>query len=156
MKPKPTNYSRFTEALYGESTEKMMKQVRASEKAKKTRKKNERLGLTESRLQQQCVKWYNLQYPELYYSLWSTPNEQKRSYTNANRLKAQGLTSGISDLILCVQGKTYFIELKNPNGTGRQTKSQREFQEHITSQGFDYYLIDNFEAFRELIRGILK
>ena len=122
-------------------------------KASKPRKKPVQ---GEAQFQAACIRWFNLQYPELYYSLFAVPNGGSRNSTEAVNLNRQGLTSGVSDLIFCYQGRTTFIELKNPNGKGTQTENQRQFEDHIKQQMFAYHIIDNFEDFQDLIRGIVK
>ena len=124
--------------------------------APKERKPRKKPVQHEAQLQRACVKWFSLQYPKLYYSLWSTPNGGSRNAREAVNLNREGLTSGVSDLILCVNGTTTFIEMKSPTGKGRQTDEQKAFEQHITAHGFDYHIIDSFEDFQELVRGIIK
>ena len=145
MKPKPSKRELqiASHGLYG---------IGDKPKPKQTRKKPVQ---GEAQLQAQCVKWFNLQYPELYYSLWATPNGGYRNAREGANLSRQGVTAGVSDLILCYKGTTTFIELKTPKGTGKQSDNQKAFEEHITSHGFDYHIVDNFEDFQDLIRGII-
>ena len=71
-------------------------------------------GHTESNLQQDCVRWFRLQYPKLAMLLFAVPNGGKRSrrtYVNkygslvtyspeAKAMNREGVTAGVSDLIL--------------------------------------------------------
>jgi len=151
-----TNFDPFTEALYGTGTDKLKARQDKINKAKRTRAKNRALGNDESSLQRQCVKWFDLQYPDLYFSLFAVPNGGSRNVREATKFKREGVRAGVSDLILAYNGIATFIELKRPDGKGTQTADQKEFEQHITSQGFDYHLIDTFEDFQELIRNIIN
>ena len=99
----------------------------------------------EYRLQQACVKWFRLQYPE--YLLWSTPNEA--CYKNTTYFTNIGLLRGVADLICVLPNKVLFIELKSK--TGRQSIEQKQFMEKVEGLGFEYHLIRNIEDFIELI-----
>ena len=101
----------------------------------------------ESKLQQACVKWFRLQYPNDV--ILSVPNGSSRNLFEAVRLKAEGVLKGCSDLIIIKQNKVVFIEMKH--GKGKQTESQLEFEAKVKSKGFEYYLVNSFELFREII-----
>lgn len=101
----------------------------------------------ESKLQQACVKWFRLQYPNDI--IFSVPNGGSRNAIEAIRLKAEGVLSGCSDLIVLKSNKVVFIEMKF--GKGKQTESQLEFEAKVKSKGFEYYLVNSFELFREIV-----
>lgn len=101
----------------------------------------------ESTLQKSCVKWFKLQYPKEI--IFAVPNGSSRNLLEAVRLKAEGTLAGVSDLIVIFPNKILFIELKY--GKGKQTEHQLLFEQKIKSKGFDYYLINSFESFKELI-----
>ena len=135
----PKQTQRAMNALYGNSTEPI----------RKARKKPVQ---RESKLQRACVKFFNIQYPHLYYSLFAVPNGGSRNAIEASRMKLEGVTSGVSDLVFAYNETVSFIELKAKGG--RQTETQKEFQSHITQQGFEYYIVDSFEDFQSLIRDL--
>lgn len=137
----PNQRNRAMKALYGDSTEPI----------KTPRKKPVQY---ESKIQANCVKWFNLQYPELYFSLFAVPNGSSRNAIEGGRLKREGVTAGISDLVLAYRGRTAFIEVKT--STGRQSDSQKEFQAHIESHGFTYHIVTTLDEFQELINGICE
>lgn len=67
-----------------------------------------------------------------------------------SNLKAIGLLSGVSDLIMVHRGLTYFIEVKTPDG--RQSPTQKSFQMHVNSSlSTNHYIVirslDQFKAF---------
>lgn len=101
----------------------------------------------ESTLQKSCVKWFKLQYPKEL--IWATPNGGSRNKYEAARLKLEGVLPGVSDLVVIFPNKILFIELKY--GKGKQTEHQLLFERKIKSKGFDYYLINSFDSFKELI-----
>tara|TARA_B100001146_G_C16171915_1_gene430488 strand:- start:293 stop:754 length:462 start_codon:yes stop_codon:yes gene_type:complete len=64
--------------------------------------------------------------------------------------RSLGVLSGVSDLIVLLENKTLFIELKN-GSSGRQSKSQKEFQARVESLGFKYHLCRTEEEFLQII-----
>ena len=96
-------------------------------------------------LQQACVKWFRLQYPN--YLCFSCPNEA--CYKNTTYFTNIGLLRGVADLICVLPNKVLFIELKSK--TGRQSIEQKQFMEKVEGLGFEYHLIRNIEDFIELI-----
>ncbi len=74
--------------------------------------------MSESTEQIAVVEWFRLQYPK--YRLISVPNGQmiggKNKYALIAKYKAEGLTSGVSDLFLCVPKNGYgglWLEMKD-------------------------------------------
>lgn len=106
----------------------------------------------ESLLQQQCVKWFRLQYPRAQKLLFSIPNEGARSKSNASRMKAEGMTAGVSDLFLAVPYRGnhgLFIEMKTAKG--RLSDSQKEFGQAAHMQGYQVEVCRSFDQFREIV-----
>lgn len=109
---------------------------------------------TEEHLQSQIVQWFNNTYclkshePRL--MVFSVPNGGTRNVLEATRMKASGVLSGVSDLIVVLPRKVLFVELKL--ATGRQSKSQIEFESRVTKLGHPYFVIRSLEEFKELIR----
>lgn len=78
----------------------------------------------------------------LYYSdslVFAVPNGGRRNGREAARLKLQGVTPGVSDLIFIHKKKIYFIEVKSEHG--KQSLFQNQFQKFVESQGFVYLLV---------------
>lgn len=102
----------------------------------------------ESSLQINCVTWFRLQYPNLATLLFSVPNGGLRRRTEARIMKAEGMTAGVSDLILLVASKGYHslcIEMKY--GNGRQTEYQKMWQQKAEEQGNKYIICRSVEEF---------
>lgn len=64
---------------------------------------------------------------------WHTPNDAKRSYKTASRLKSMGMRAGVSDIIAVHQGEIFALELKADKG--RPTESQLEFLDDLRAAG---------------------
>ena len=65
-----------------------------------------------------CVSWFRLQYPDIGKLLFAVPNGGARGRTEAAIMKAEGVTAGVTDLILLL-GRGGFnalcIEMKTPD-----------------------------------------
>lgn len=99
----------------------------------------------ESELQQQCVRWFKLAYPnELMFSI---PNEGIRSVKTASRMKAEGMRSGVADLQFIKVGKMpLFIEMKF--GRNIQNITQKEFEKQVEALGCRYVVCKTFDSFQ--------
>ena len=86
--------------------------------------------LTEDILQSQIFKWYNNNYCLKHHNprhvIFSVPNGAYVSKREAIKLKATGLVSGVSDLIIIQPNRCIFVELKLKKG--RQSNTQKEFE----------------------------
>ena len=101
----------------------------------------------ESDIQIECVRQFRLFFPR--YLIFSVPNGGSRSAKEAAILSAEGVMPGVSDLIVVVDGRVLFIEMKAPNG--RQSRYQREFQERIEVLGFEYRICHSVAEFMETV-----
>ena len=127
-------------------------------KRKPRKKRTAADGPTESQIQKACVKWFDAQYPELYYNLWAVPNGGARNAVTGANLKAEGVRPGVSDLMFFCHGRLHCIEMKKPGG--RQSDAQKAFEQSITKgmfwhQGAQYHIIDNLDDFMRLIREVV-
>lgn len=106
----------------------------------------------ESDIQKQAVKWFRYQYPKIRKLLFAVGNGGARSRTEAAIMKGEGVTAGVSDLILLFPNSMYHglcIEMKTP--TGRLQDSQKEWQKCVEAVGYKYALCRSFEEFQNLI-----
>lgn len=102
----------------------------------------------ESKIQQNCVKWFRLQYPKYDKLLFAVPNGGARNKREAGIMKGEGVTAGVSDLILLLSRKGYgalCIEMKSPGG--RQEKSQKEWQALVEMNGNKYAVCRSVNEF---------
>jgi len=102
----------------------------------------------ESRLQVNCVKWFRLAYRQYANHLIHVPNGGSRDLFTAQRLKAEGVIPGVSDLVLFMPNLTHhglFIELKiKPN---KQSEHQKKWQLMVEAMNYKYALVYSFEDF---------
>lgn len=111
----------------------------------------------ESKTQRVCVKWFRLVYPELSRLLFAVPNGGKRGIREAVIMKAEGVVSGVADLLLLVPRGGYnalAIEMKGEKG--KQTKNQKLWQQDFEKAGGKYVVCRGFDEFRNEIERYLE
>jgi hypothetical protein len=103
---------------------------------------------SEIKLQSTCFLWHWNNYPNerglLCYNLNNSANK-----IQGNQNKALGLIKGRSDMVYYKKGKAIMLEFKTETGT--QSKDQKEWEQRIKSEGFEYRIIRNFEDFLSII-----
>lgn len=112
----------------------------------------------ESRIQQECVRWFRLQYAGMWNLLFAVPNGGARSKVEASIMKAEGVTAGVSDLILLCPNGAYHglcIEMKTGEKKSRQTENQIEWMRAVQNVGFKYVVCRSFESFKKEITDYL-
>lgn len=90
-------------------------------------------------------------YPELKW-MYAIPNGGKRDPITANRLKSEGVKSGISDICLPFAKQGYhgfYIEMKKPKG--KESAEQKEFGAFLTSQGYLYTMCDSWDKAKSAV-----
>ena len=110
----------------------------------------------EEDLQEQCVKWFELQYPKLKWLLHHSPNGGRRTTIEGQRFKRMGTRAGFPDLQLCFPNRKFhglFIELKSKKGQQRPT--QKLMQGLLEEVGYKYELVRDFYSFVDCIRRYL-
>ena len=98
----------------------------------------------EDKLQQACVTWFRLQYPEVV--IFAIPNGGWRNLTVAQKLKGEGVRRGVHDYCWPYKAGTYpglFVELKSRGG--QPTKEQRDFAEFVQQQGYMAVFVKGWE-----------
>lgn len=110
----------------------------------------------EDKIQQQIVEWFNnnycLKFHKPRYSIFSVPNGGTRNKAEAIKLKLTGMKAGVSDLIILLNNKCLFVEVKT--STGKQSEVQKEFQEVVENLGFEYWLVRSLDEFQKKIKNI--
>ena len=92
----------------------------------------------ESNLQIQCVRWFRYTYPKLL--IYSVPNGGIRTQRNARTLKAEGALAGVADLVVVNgKGEHLYLEMKTPKG--RQSETQKAFEEKCKTLNVPYKVI---------------
>lgn len=111
----------------------------------------------ESKMQQNCVLWFRMQYPELAPLLFAVPNGGKRTIIEAQILKREGVMSGVADLILLVPRHGYAslcIEMKTKDG--KQSSAQKEWQKKAETHGNKYLVVRSVDEFVFVVRAYLN
>ena len=112
----------------------------------------------EHRIQCAIVKWFYYAYPAYRGGcLFAVPNGGHRNIQTARNLKAEGVTSGVSDLLLLVPKREHHglcVEVKTP--VGRQSDNQKNWQRIIEAQGYRYEIVRSLDEFAELVRWYLN
>ena len=113
----------------------------------------------ESQLQRQCVAWFRLQYPKHAKLLFAVPNGGARSRVEAAIMKAEGVTAGVSDLILLEPRGGYgalCIEMKREDKSSRQSARQKEWQAVATEAGNRYVVVRSLEIFQAVVNEYMS
>lgn len=101
---------------------------------KKTSVKNMTAYHSEHEEQVALVQWFRDNFKEPDYIIFAVPNGGFRGTKEAVRLKAEGVLSGVSDIIILTHNKVIFLEMKNAKG--KLSKAQKEFHENLDYLGF--------------------
>ena len=110
----------------------------------------------ESSLQIQCVSWFKYQYPHLAMLLFAVPNGGSRDGKEAAIMKAEGITAGVSDLILNIPGGVHSqlaIEMKSEKG--KQSPEQVRYQRYAEAVGIKYIVCKSFDDFKAEVTNFL-
>ena len=129
----------------------LLAQQEESDRKAKRRKKP---GHEESLLQRACVAWFRAQYPEHALMLFAVPNGGGRSRIEAGIMKAEGVTAGVSDLILLEARGGYgalCIEMKTTEKSSRQRASQKAWQTAAERAGNRYEVVRTLEEFQFIV-----
>lgn len=110
----------------------------------------------ESALQRQCVAWFRLQYPSHALMLFAVPNGGARGgRVEASIMKGEGVTAGVSDLILLEARGSYgalCVEMKTTSKKSGLNPNQRIWREAAIKAGNCYAVVRRFEDFTNLVR----
>lgn len=111
----------------------------------------------EHKIQVSIMKWWYCAYPQYRGGLFfAVPNGGHRNIQTARALKAEGVTAGVSDLIMLIPRRGYHalcVEVKTL--VGRQSANQREWEAKVRAQGFYYAVVRSLDDFAELVRWYL-
>ena len=123
----------------------------------KERKPRQHHDDEEHRIQASMVRWFRLKYPKLKHTLFAVPNGANKTKAQAAKFKAEGLLSGVSDLILLKSNRYYgalLIEVKT--ATGRQSDNQKLWQAAITQDAYKYIVVRSLDDFIREVTNYLK
>ena len=104
-------------------------------------------------LQAEIVAWYSMHYGRTADKLLFHVNNKAKNKIEGNRMKAMGVKTGVSDLILVHGGRVIFVELK---AGSPQSKEQKEFQRQVEAEGQVYVIVRSLEEFINKVCRIEK
>lgn len=108
---------------------------------------------SEAKIQQEIVMWFRNNYCLNHHTpkclIFSVPNERKDAREMMS-MKATGLLSGVSDLIVIIPNEVLFIEVKTD--TGKQSDAQKMFENDVCALKFFYHVVRSLDDFQEIIR----
>lgn len=111
----------------------------------------------EDDLQMACVRWFDLQYPEISPLLYHTANEGKVSKVQAGIRKRMGVRAGVADLILQIPRKgCSYLALELKVGHNKQSEAQKRWEELCTRNNGMYVVIRSIEDFITAINNYLS
>ena len=112
--------------------------------------------MTESNLQEQICNYFSMICQRWNFIYFSVPNESLMTVLTAFRIdkntcfrllshfKKMGMTSGVSDLIIMHEGKSYCMELKLPDTDKKkytQSNNQMIFEKNCIKTGVPYAVV---------------
>jgi hypothetical protein len=107
--------------------------------------------MEEYNLQAACVKLFAMLRPNEQGLLFLNLNNP-RSRSNGYFLKGIGLTAGVADMTYLSPKGAVFLEFKTPKG--KQSLSQKWWQERVESVGYRYVVIRSIEEFQNLLNKL--
>lgn len=121
-------------------------------------KKGKKHDKPEERMQIEFFNQVPIFFPKLPSKLlFACPNGGSRNIIEAKNLKAQGVKSGVSDVLLLIPKKGYSclcIEFKTP--TGRQSDEQIAFQYQAEEYGNKYVVVRSVKEAIDTLKGYLE
>lgn len=111
----------------------------------------------EDKLQESCVAWFRMQYPDLI--LYSSLNGVKLRGGGREwkRLEAAGAMPGVADLFLSVPSgdlSGLYIEMKTKKGT--QSDTQKAFEAKAVAKGYGYAMPRSLGEFMRVVQTYLE
>jgi len=106
----------------------------------------------ESIIQKSIIEYWQFKNPKYKNCLFHVPNGGKRGISEAAELKREGVTAGVTDLILMWMGTVYFIELKQPKGV--MSTSQKLFRDAVINQNLQHRLFKSLDEFIEFTQQL--
>jgi hypothetical protein len=107
----------------------------------------------ESKLQIACVKLFDLLYPNSHGRLFMNHNNPNSARQGVLLVK-MGMVAGVADMTLLGDRGIIFIELKTPKG--KQSETQKQWQQICETAGYQYRIIRSVKQFYELLTTNLR
>lgn len=143
-----------TDTMTADAYQRLLRQQAESEKKSKRPK-----GHPEHDLQVACVAWFRAQYPADAAMLFAVPNGGHRNAIEAARMKAEGVTPGVADLILLEARGGYgalCIETKTRRKGSGQSDRQKAWQLEAARHGNKYVVIRDLAEFCRVVAAYMR
>lgn len=102
---------------------------------------------TEDRIQQEIFTHHWNNYPDERQQLFAVHNNAHNRIKGAKNASI-GVVAGVSDMVYLRDGKVFFVEIKTERG--RQSPSQKTFEEKCKKNSNDYIIIHSLEEAKEV------
>jgi len=100
------------------------------------------------------VNWFRANFEE--YLIFAIPNGELRAISIAQRLKAEGVTSGVPDLCcLLPEGQALWVEMKKAKG-GKVSKEQKAIHEKMRKLGHIVTVCNGYEEAMQFLKEFIK
>lgn len=109
---------------------------------------------TEAKIQQEAIMKIWNEMPETRLCLFHVPNGGIRNAQEGAKLKAQGVISGVPDLVFVWAGKTHYIEVKTQ--TGVLSKNQKTLHQKWMEQGVEVEVMRTSNEIVDFIRKLVE
>lgn len=115
------------------------------------------MSMTEHGHQVALIQWFDRTYPEHKGRLFAIPNGGFRHAVTAQKLKLEGVRSGVPDLMLPVPANGYhglFIEMKAEKG--RLSPQQKDWIAFLCHRDYKALVCQGVEQAKEVIKCYLQ
>lgn len=112
---------------------------------------------TERQIQVDCVTWFRKRYGDIGTLLFAVPNGSFRNAWTGKMLKDEGVTAGVSDLILLLPRHGYAslcLECKKPDGS--QSQSQKDWERLVTKYKSKYVIFRSLPEFQKIVMEYIE
>lgn len=82
---------------------------------------------------------------------WAIKELKRRGYTVISLVGSAVQKSGLPDTMSFGNGRTIFIEFKNPNDTGRTSKLQKYMCKLINDNGSESYIVKSKDEIKNIL-----
>lgn len=111
----------------------------------------------ESKIQQNCVTWFRLAYPQFGKLLIAIPNGGYRNALEAMIMKREGVVAGVADMVLFLPSKNYStLQIEMKTSKGKQSALQKDWQKLVEKYGHKYVVCRSLEEFKQIINDYIK
>lgn len=109
--------------------------------------------MTEHQHQTAFFAWLRLAYPQV--PAFAIPNGGHRHKAVAAKMKAEGVTAGVPDILIADGNPGLFIEMKKEKGS-RVSKEQKAMLERLQDSGYQVAVCYGFDEAKQAVETYLE